>query len=123
MGGPAMIQSLNGAIVPNAHGNAAMGANTTWGVGYYPGTLVVQRKELTGIPQLLFPGLGVTRTGDAVPSLAPCGELDRPPLRVLGSFGGEDDLQQSPDVRQRQTGLGFFSPDAVFAGPRTKAPT
>ncbi len=39
MGGPSVIQSLNGAIVPNAHGNAAMGNNTTWGVGYYPGTL------------------------------------------------------------------------------------
>jgi prepilin-type N-terminal cleavage/methylation domain-containing protein/prepilin-type processing-associated H-X9-DG protein len=39
MGGPSVIQSLDGAIVPNAHGNAAMGANTTWGVGYYPGTL------------------------------------------------------------------------------------
>ena len=37
MGGPSMIQSLNGTIVPNAHGSGAN--NTTWGVGYYPSTL------------------------------------------------------------------------------------
>jgi hypothetical protein len=32
-------------------------------------------------------------------------------------------LEQSPDIRQRHAGLGFFSPDAAVAGPRTKAPT
>jgi prepilin-type N-terminal cleavage/methylation domain-containing protein/prepilin-type processing-associated H-X9-DG protein len=37
MGGPPTIQSLNGTIVPNAHGTGAN--NTTWGVGYYPSTL------------------------------------------------------------------------------------
>src|SRR5271156_4903038 len=87
------------------------------------GPLVVQRKELSGIPQPLFPGLGVARSGDAVPPLAPFGELDRVSFGLLGSFGGEDDLQQSPDIRQRQAGLGFFSPDAAFAAPGTKAPT
>jgi hypothetical protein len=86
-------------------------------------SLIVQRKELSGIPQPVSPGLGVARAGDAVPLLAPFGETDRVSFGLLGSFGGEDDLQQSPDIRQRQAGLGFFSPNAAFATPRTKAAT
>ena len=85
--------------------------------------LVVQRKELSGIPQPLFPGLGVARSGDAVSPLPPFGELDRVSFGLLGSLGGEDDLQQPPHIRQRQAGLGFFSPAAALAGPGTTSPT
>src|SRR6185437_738518 len=85
--------------------------------------LVVQRKELSGIPQPLFPGLGVARGGDPVPPLAPFGQLDRVSFRPLGGRGREDDLQQPSDIRQRQAVLGFFPPTAAFAAPGTTAPT
>src|SRR4029077_4607315 len=84
--------------------------------------LIVQRKDLTSIPQPLLPGLGVACGGDPVPSLAPSGELDRVSLGPLGSRGGEDDLQQPPHVRQRQTVLGFSPPAAASAGPGTTSP-
>jgi hypothetical protein len=86
-------------------------------------TLVVQRKELSSIPQPLFPGLGVARGGDPVPPLAPFGQLDRLALGPLGRRGGEDDLQQPPDIRQRQAVRGFSPPAAAPAGPGTTAPT
>jgi hypothetical protein len=85
--------------------------------------LVVQRKELSSIPQPLFPGLGVAGGGDPVSPLAPCGQLDRLALGPLWRRGSEDDLQQSPDIRQRQAVLGFFPPAAAPAGPGTTSPT
>src|SRR5262249_29890056 len=85
--------------------------------------LVVQRKELSGIPQPLFPGLRVAPGDDAIPPLAPFGQLDRVAFGPLGSRGGEDDLQQPPDVRPRQAGRGFFPPAAAPAGPGTTSPT
>ena len=62
------------------HANAAM-------------MLVVQRKELSSIPQPLLLGLGVARGGDAVPPLPPRRELDRVSLGPLGRCRGEDHLQ------------------------------
>jgi hypothetical protein len=85
--------------------------------------LIVQRNELTGIAQHSFSSLSVAETRDDVPPLAPFGEADCLPLALFGRFGGKDDLEQSPDIRQRHAGLGFFFPDAAVAGPRTKAPT
>jgi hypothetical protein len=84
--------------------------------------LVVQRKELSGIPQPLFPGLRVASGGDAVSPLTPFGELDRVSFGLLASRGGEDDLQQSPHIRQRQAVLVFFPRDAAPAGPGTTSP-
>src|SRR5262245_4329246 len=84
--------------------------------------LVVQRKELSGIPQPLFPGLRVAHGGDAVPPLTPFGQLDRVSFGPLGSRGGEDALQQPPDIRQRQAVLGFFPQAAAPAGPGTTSP-
>src|SRR5947207_15905531 len=93
-------------------------------VGGHPrsGYLIVQRKELSGIPQPLLPGLRVAHGGDAVPPLTPFGQLDRVSFGPLGSRRGEDDLQQPPHVRQRQAVLGFFFPAAASAGPRTTSP-
>ena len=71
--------------------------------------LIVQRKELSRVPQPLFLSRGVARAGDAVSPLAPIGDPDRLPLGLLGRSWGEDDLQQSPGIRQRQAVLGFFS--------------
>src|SRR5215468_4553090 len=85
--------------------------------------LIAQRKELSGIPQPLFPGLRMAAGGDAIPPLAPFGQLNRVAFGPLGSRGGEDDLQQPPDIRQRQAVLGFFPPAAVPAGPGTTSPT
>ena len=68
----------------------------TWSEGpaaFKPFALVVQRKELSGIPQPLFSGLRVAHGGDAVPPLAPFGQLDRVSFGPVGSRGGEDDLQ------------------------------
>src|SRR5262245_1329680 len=84
--------------------------------------LVAQRKELSGIPQPLFPGLRMAPGGDAIPPLAPFGQLNRVAFGPLGSRGGEDDLQQPPDIRQRQAVLGFFPPAAAPAGPGTTSP-
>ena len=85
--------------------------------------LIVQRKELSSIPQPLYSGFGVARGGDPVSPLAPFGELDRLALGPLWRRGGDDDLQQSPDIRQRQAVLGFFPPAAAPAGPGTPSPT
>ena len=79
--------------------------------------------QVSGVPQPLFPGLGVARAGDAVSPLPPIGDPDRLPLGLLGRSWGEDDLQQSPGIRQRQAVLGFFFPSAASAGPRTTSPT
>lgn len=86
------------------------------------GYLIVQRKELSGIPQSLFPGLRVGPGGDAVPPLTPFGQVDRVSLGSLGSRGGEDDLQQPPGIRQRQAVRGFSPPAAAPAGPGTTSP-
>jgi hypothetical protein len=85
--------------------------------------LVVQRNELAGITQHSFSRLGVAEARDTVPPLAPFGEPDRLSLALCGRVWSKDDLKQSPDIRQRHTGLGFFSQDAAVAGPGTKAPT
>jgi hypothetical protein len=86
-------------------------------------TLIVQRNELAGITQRSFSGLGVAETRDEVSPLAPFGEPDRMSLALSGRFRSKDDLKQSPHVRQRQAGVGFFSPAGAVAGPGTKAPT
>ena len=58
--------------------------------GHY---LIVQRNELSCLPQSFFPRLGVAFARDAVSVLSPIGYLDRMRNRVPGNFGGEDDLQ------------------------------
>src|SRR5262249_37222852 len=49
-------------------------------------------------------------------------QLDRVSFGPLGSRGGEDDLQQPPDIRHRQAVLGFFPPAAAPPGPETTSP-
>jgi hypothetical protein len=55
--------------------------------------LVVQRNELSSIPQSFFAGLAVAVAGKSIALLSPFGEPDYVPLRLRGGFGGEDDLQ------------------------------
>ncbi len=55
--------------------------------------LIVQRNELSSIPQSFFPGPGVAVAGNSIALLPPFGEIDYVPLRLRGEFGGEYDLQ------------------------------
>ena len=55
--------------------------------------LIVQRNELSCIPQSFFSGPAVAGAGNSIPLLPPFGEIDYMPLRLRGEFGGEYDLQ------------------------------
>jgi hypothetical protein len=63
------------------------------GEAYSDGALVVQRNELSSIPQSFFPCPAVAVAGNSIPLLPPFGEIDYVPLRLRRGFGGEDDLQ------------------------------
>src|SRR5437899_905675 len=51
--------------------------------------LIVQRNELSSIPQSLFPGPAVAVAGKSIPLLPPFGQIDYMPLWLRGEFGGE----------------------------------
>src|SRR5947209_1733741 len=85
--------------------------------------LVVQRNDLSRLPQPLPPRLGVAFARPAVAALPPGRQVQRLLLRIPRRRGGQQHLQQPADVRQRDPVRRFFPPTAGSPASRTTSPT